>query len=648
MAGGITDSILEEIKARIDLADLISSYGVQVRHAGANEKACCPFHQEKTPSFMINSARGFYHCFGCGESGDAIAFVMKMEGLTFPEATKKLAQQCGIEIKEKADPEAARRKRLYALMNELAQFYHRCLLRMKEAQPARDYLVRRRLDEKVQTDYVIGYAPNGISPILTWGEKYGYTPEELEAAGVIKGPSRPGDRGYHRFGGRLMFTIKDKQGRVVAFSGRQLVEKKNAGKYVNSPETAIFKKAKVLFGFDRAAGCISRAPHREVICCEGQIDTIRLHISGFPTAVASQGTAFTEDHARMIKRVADAAVLMYDDDAAGHKAAIKVAGMLLAMEMPVRVVSLPNGDDPDSFLLAHPAKDLQDLIDRAESIVSFQCRVERAKEARPDSIDAVSRISRAVLTTLAACPSAILRASLTDEAAKLLGLPTAALAEELSKVREGMAAAGPKFSYASATDEDDAAEGESDDEAVAPWRPGGDSMDEESPAEPPAQLEPPSAREFVLMEFLMANEFDVALDGMIGEFLPPEALSHDFTRRFVSVWRRAASTGEDQFASFAEGLTPGEREWFDRILLNAGMSQASGLSVAEQFQNAARLLWADLLKRMRGALPINGGPDVDARRMEITMDLNILPLADWREVGEIIRRTENLWLEKTP
>ena len=635
MAGGITESVIEEIKARVDLAELISSYGVQVRHAGTSLKACCPFHHEKTPSFNINQNKGFYHCFGCGESGDAIKFVMKMDGLSFPEAAKKLAAQCGVTIAEKADPEAGRRKRLYALMAELAQFYHRCLLKMKEAQLARDYLAGRALDGKVQEDFVIGYAPNGVGPMLKWAEKYGYTSEELEAAGVIKGPSRPGDLGYHRFGGRLMFTVKDKQGRVVAFSGRQLVEKKNSGKYVNSPETAIFKKSNVLFGFDRAAGNIARAPHREVICCEGQIDTIRLHVNGFNTAVASQGTAFTEEHAKMIRRVADAAVLMYDDDAAGHKATIKVAGMLLAMEMPVRVVSLPDGDDPDSYLRRHSAADLQSLIDRAESIVSFQCRVERAKEENPTSIDAVTRVSRAVLATLAACPSAILRASLTDEAARLLGLPVAALTEELARAKASSAAAPhPKPAPAPRPAEEAFDAYEEDFGGDVPFEPADDG-DAPTP-ELPVQAVPPPEREFALMAFLMANEYDRTLDGMVGDYLPADVFAHDFTRGFVATWRDEAARGEDLFAAYADGLSGAARGWFDRLLLEAERTQASCLSATDILQDFVRALWCDCLRRVRGGLP-SGDPAAEARRMRLSMDLKQLQQARWNTVKQMVR-----------
>ena len=411
MASGITEATVEEIKARIDIAELISSYGIQIKRAGSSLKACCPFHHEKTPSFHINEGKGFYHCFGCGESGDAIKFVRRMDGLTFIEAVTKLAERCGVKIEAgKEDPAAGRRRRLLALMAELAQFYRRCLLKAKEAEIAREYLKSRDLGEQVQEDFLIGYAPKGMPPMVKWAEKYGYTLDELEEAGVVKPPRGPGDSGYSRFGGRLMFSIKDKQGRVVAFSGRQLVASKHSGKYVNSPETPIFRKSSVLFGFDRAAGNISKSPHREAIVCEGQIDTIRLHACGFPVAVASQGTAFTEEHVKLLGKVADQVTLVFDDDEAGRKATVRTARLFLAAEMPVKVVSLPEGDDPDSFLRRHPAEDFRRLLDDAESIMSFQVRAERAKERSPDSIDAMARISGEILLTVSSSRSAVIRA----------------------------------------------------------------------------------------------------------------------------------------------------------------------------------------------------------------------------------------------
>ena len=627
---GITESVIEDIKSRIDLAELISSYGIQVKHAGASAKACCPFHHEKTPSFNINSAKGFYHCFGCGESGDAIKFVQKQEGLTFVEAVKKLAEQCGVKIEETEDPNAGLRKRLYALMAELAAFYRRCLLQAKEGEIAREYLKSRALDGAVAEVWGIGYAPNGVSNILRWAEKYKYTPEELEAAGVIKAPTRPGDSGYHRFGGRLMFPVRDKQGRVVAFSGRQLVEKKNSGKYVNSPETAIFKKSNVLFGFDRASRAIGKDPHCEVIVCEGQIDCIRLHASGFANAVAGQGTAFTDEHVRMLKRVANQAVLVYDDDAAGHKATIRSAGMLLAAEIPVRVVSLPDGDDPDSFLRTKGAEAFRALLEKGESIISFQCRVERAKERDPASIDAVARVSKAVLATIAACSSAVLRASMVGEASKLLGLPSAALTEELETVRKKMTAT-PRH-QASAVQEYSV-----DDDDVGSQLSTSDIQLSTPSAADAAEVAPPPPREMAFMQFLMANERDKTLDGMIGEFLPREVFAHGFTWRFVETWRMEAASGEDAFAAFAASLAGQERAWLDAVLVEVGKTQSSTLSATDIMQDFVRSFWEARLKQVRGTLPAVGDSEANKERMKITMDLKRLKQVRWAVVKDMIR-----------
>lgn len=642
MAKGITESTVEEIKARIDLADLIASYGIAVRVAGASKKACCPFHHEKTPSFHINEAKGYYHCFGCGESGDAIKFVEKMDGLTFVEAVKKLAAQCGVTVEEKVDPAAGRRRRLYALLAELTQFYHRCLLQTKEAEPARAYLTARDLGSEIQDAYQIGYAPNGVANILRWAEKYKYTPEELEAAGVIRRGDRPGDLGYHRFGGRLMFAIRDKQGRVVGYSGRQLVASKNSGKYVNSPETPVFSKKRILYGFDKAMRAIAqdRKAH-EVIVCEGQIDCIRLQTRGFPNAVAGQGTAFTEDHVAMLRKVADLVTLVYDDDAAGHAATIKSARLCLAAELPVRVVSLPGGDDPDSFLRAHPAEDFRRLLESAESIMSFQVRAERAKERDPGSVDAVARITREVLTTIAACPSAVLKAAMTGEAAKLLGLPTAALAEELGKVKASEPKRPPRSAPPEAAEPDDADESREDVDSDANAATDATDADALS-GEDAGQALPPPPEERALCAFLLANEYDKTLDGMVGEFLPASVFAHAFTVSFVETWRQECVKGEDLFAAFADGLPSRARAWFDAILLDAGKSQASALAATDILQEFVRTLWAAALRRRRGALPAVGDAAVERTRLALSMDLKHLASARWPDVKKMVRNYKSV------
>ena len=630
MAAGIPDSTIEEIKARTDLADLIASYGVQVKSAGSSKKACCPFHNEKTPSFVINESRGFYHCFGCGESGDAISFVQKMEGLTFMEAVRKLAEQCGVKIEAREDPAAGRRARLYALMAELAQFYHRCLLRAKEGEAAREYLRSRELDEKIQADYLIGYAPAGVANILKWGQKYHYTPAELEEAGVIKAPARPGDSGYHRFGGRLMFSIRDRQGRVVGFSGRQLVASKNSGKYVNSPETPIFKKSAVLYGFDKAVGQIGKSANREVVVCEGQIDCIRLQTRGFPNAVAGQGTAFTEEHVRMLARVADQVALVYDDDAAGHKAAIRSARLCLAAGMPVRVVSLPDGDDPDSFLRAHPSEDFRRLLDDAASIMSFQVRTARAAERTPDSVDAVNRVAHEVLETVSACTNAVLRAGMLGEASRLLGLPAAALASELERL--GNSAPHPRRPPASAAPDYTPRQDESIATAEEPIM----GEDAASAAEPPPC-------EMALCALLMENERDRTMDETVRKFLPPEVFESDFTVRFVAAWRKEVTDEADHFQPFAEGLKGRERTWFDRILLEGGKAQASELAPVDNLKNFVRTIWTAAMRRRRGALPVAGGPDVEMERLRLSIAAKRLASVKWHSAKEMILEEMRQW-----
>ena len=637
MAKGITESIIEEIKARTELSALIASYGVVVKSVGSTRKACCPFHHEKTPSFHINDSKGFYHCFGCGESGDAIKFVQKIEGLSFVDAVKKLADACGVKIEEgDRDPAANRRRRLHALLAELTQFYQRCLAKTNEAAAARAYLRERELDAKVCEAYQIGYAPNGVANILKWAEKYGYTPAELEAAGVIRQGNRLGDNGYHRFAGRLMFPIRDRQGRVVGFSGRQIVASKNSGKYVNSPETDVFKKSKVLYGFDRASAAIAKDANHEAIVCEGQIDCIRLQTCGFPNSVAGQGTAFTEDHVRILSKVCDQVALVYDDDAAGHKATVKSARLCLAAGLPVRVVSLPGGDDPDSFLRAHSADEFRKMLDGAESIMAFQVRAERAAEANPDSVDALARITRALIATVAQCSNAVVKAAMTGEAAKLLGLPSAALSQELAKAEEVAARAARHV----------APRGGSDDAQPA-FADDGDAVQRQVPGMAPHAGEgamagedagasiPPPPKELALCAFLMGNEYDKTLDGMVGEFLPRKAFAHDFTAKFVDTWRAEVAGGEDLFAGVSAGLDGHERKWFDEILKATDRSASSGLDATDILQDFIRAMWIETLRREKGALPARGDDAADVKRMRISTDMKRLERVRWHEVKKI-------------
>ena len=621
MAFGIPEQTIEEIKARTDLADLIAGYGIQVKRAGGSYKACCPFHHEKTPSFHIQPAKGFYHCFGCGESGDAITFVMKYEGLTFIEAAKKLAAAANIAVEEKADPQAAVRKRLLALHAELAAFYQRCLKEAKEAAPARRYLAARDLTDEVVERFQIGYAPLRAEAMLTWAEKHGFTPAELEAAGVLKPPLRPGGRWYSPFAGRVMFSIRDRSGRVIAFSGRTLETDKakmRGGKYVNSPETPIFRKSDVLYAFDLAAGRIANAkPLREAIVCEGQIDVIRCHAAGFDRAIASQGTAFTEEHVRLLKKVADAAVLVFDGDGAGRKAAIRTGGEMLAAGLAVRVARLPPEEDPDSLLRTKGPEAFQACLDAAESLVAFQVRIAREAEAHPDSYDAIARAGRAVLELVRRCSGAVMRAGLLHEAASLLKIPVAALEEDLEKVKgEGRMVKDPPLHPSSFTLHS----------SSFPPHPAS------SPSEDAAAPEnnPPPKTEMALMEFLFGNGPDGLLAEMLESYAPAALFAHDFTRAFVAAYVRETRGEDGALAGLGKTLPAADVRLLEGIFIARERAALSELAPRQILEDFLRRLWADAVRRRLGALPVQGDEALERRRLELSVRMRKFKSAPWK------------------
>lgn len=438
MARSIPNHIIDEIRNRTSIVDVISSR-VPLKQSGSAFKACCPFHKEKTPSFTVNPSRESFKCFGCGEGGDVFSFLMKHDGMTFMDAVEMLADRCGVKLEFGDDGGAASTaKRLLALHTEVAEFYRRCLLQMKGAEGARKYLKSRALMDDIVERFKIGYAPETPGTLEKFASAHKYTIEEIAAAGLgapLDNP-RPGRNLHDRFRGRLMFPICDTQGRVIAFSGRVLDSAKSPAKYVNSPETDIFKKSRVLYALDKAQRKIVAAPHREAIICEGQIDVIRCHACGFDRAVASQGTAFTEEHAKLLKRYADSAVLVFDQDPAGQKAAVRTGAVLLAAGIPVRVAHMPEGEDPDSFLRSNPPEAFQKVLDEAVGLVPFHVAYLRAQESSPDSEGAAGRIAAGVLQTIAICRNEVHKARMLQETAELMRIPEEALQSELNGIEE--------------------------------------------------------------------------------------------------------------------------------------------------------------------------------------------------------------------
>jgi DNA primase len=350
----IPSETIEQVAAANDIVEVIGSY-FPLKRAGANFKALCPFHQEKTPSFHVSPQRQTFHCFGCGVGGSAFRFVMEYEHVDFPSAVRKLATRVGIPIVEERtsqeeDRQHESRRTLLKLHAEAAELFHENLLKKEFAEPARTYLKNRGIDRRVAKDWQIGFAPDSWDAFLKWALARGYSRTQLLQSGLIKprDEERPSGDVYDRFRGRIMFPICNDVGEIIAFSGRLLESDPQAAKYVNSPETPLFQKGRVLFGLHKTKRALIEASC--AIVCEGQLDLISLFEAGIKNVVAPQGTAFTEYQARILKRFVDEVVLCFDADQAGQKAAQHSLDSLLQHDLVVRIVDMPAGEDPDSLI----------------------------------------------------------------------------------------------------------------------------------------------------------------------------------------------------------------------------------------------------------------------------------------------------------
>lgn len=375
--GRIDEDSIRRVLEATDIVDVVGSY-LTLKRAGSRWKACCPFHNEKTPSFIVDPSRQNFKCFGCGEGGSAITFVMKMENLGFADTVRRLAEKAGITLVEEVydAAEEKRRKARTALLvahKKAAEFFHKLLLRSPKAAEARAYLNSRGYGAEMSKRWQVGWAPDSSREFLAWARAEGIADQVL----IDSGLANRGERGdiYARFRDRLMFPINNVYGECVAFSGRILRPQENVGKYVNSPETAIFKKGDVVFALDRARGPMGKSG--KALLCEGQIDVIACHEAGLSFAVAPLGTAFTSEHARTLSRYASKIVLCFDGDKAGMAAADRAFRELAPMGKDVYLVNLPPGDDPDSFMKREGREAFANMVEQARPF--FEVRVERAK-----------------------------------------------------------------------------------------------------------------------------------------------------------------------------------------------------------------------------------------------------------------------------
>ncbi len=414
----IPEEKVREVAERLSIVEVVSDY-VSLRRAGGNYLGLCPFHAEKTPSFNVNPAREIFHCFGCGAGGNAFSFVMKIEGVSFPEAVKLLARKSGIEIEERQLTPSEKKSQdehvQFLRINDLtASYYRSVLLNGQEGEPARLYLSNRSVGPDISEAYRLGFAPDRRDGLARHLKNNGVELESALKLGVV----RKSDAGwYDLFRNRLIFPIRDARGQVIAFAGRVLDAA--LPKYINSPESPLYHKSSVLFGLDMALPSVRTG--NSVIIVEGYFDHLALYRAGVQNVVATCGTALTGIHAGLIKRHAERVYTLFDSDNAGKKATIRSMELFLEQRIPAYVISLPAGDDPDSFLAAHSSADFTALRDKARPAFEYFVRTLLA-ETPPDSVDSKVRVIDEIVPRFRKIADSVERDLYEKEICRLLGI----------------------------------------------------------------------------------------------------------------------------------------------------------------------------------------------------------------------------------
>ncbi len=444
--GTIPSEAIEQIAAANDIVEVINSY-FPLKRAGANFKALCPFHQEKTPSFHVSPQRQTFHCFGCGVGGSVFRFVMDYEHVDFPSAVRKLAARVGIPVIEErgpigADDQVESRHILLQLHGEATAWFHENLIKREFAEPARKYLKERGSTGEIAKRWQLGYAPEEWDAFGSWARGRGYNARHLIASGLVKtkddADGMPGHTSYDRFRGRIMFPICNDIGEVIAFSGRLLKDEDGAAKYLNSPETPLFRKGKILFGLDKSKRALIEATC--AIVCEGQLDLISLFEAGITNVVAPQGTAFTEDQARILKRFVSEVVLCFDADAAGQKAAERSLDALLQNDLIVRVAEIPAGEDPDSLIRREGKEKFEKRL--AAACDFFDYWIEREVATTDlNSLGAKMRLARKMAETISRIHDPLLRGEVVSKSSARLGISNTDFETLLPKQRRGQVSA---------------------------------------------------------------------------------------------------------------------------------------------------------------------------------------------------------------
>ena len=426
-------SVIEDIKSRLSIVDVVGGY-LKLEKAGGNFKACCPFHNERTPSFFISPARQTYHCFGCNKGGDVISFVEEVEGLDFQGALKILADRAGVTLTREKAGAKDERDAIFSTLELATKFYEAVLPKFPEAV---EYLTGRGLTQETIKHFRVGFAPDEWRSLGDFLIKKGVSEQMMERAGLIV---RSPKGFYDRFRGRAMFPITDSSGRVIAFSGRILKEEAGktlgasaSAKYVNSPETEVFHKSRALFGFSQARDTIRH--NDSCVLVEGQMDLILSHQAGVMNAVASSGTALTSEHLEMIKRFTKNITLAFDADDAGIAAAHRAVELALSLDFAVRIARLPKGMDPADLARKNPALWV-DAVKNAKQVIDLY--LELLPELHTEKTELRAKVSEIIIPFVALLKSSIDQGHYVGEIAKVIGIKDEPVWDEVKK-RAGIA-----------------------------------------------------------------------------------------------------------------------------------------------------------------------------------------------------------------
>ena len=430
MGGYIPDELVEEIRDRSDIVEVISDR-VLLKKSGANYKGLCPFHSEKTPSFTVSPAKQIFHCFGCNEGGNVYQFVMKIENLSFPDSVLLLARRYGINIVEQKvkGVNSSQKNTLYDVNAMAAEFFQRQLSELPQGKTAREYLRKRGITENIIESFKIGYASPSWDGVHQFLKKKGISADIQNSAGLIK--ERENGGGYvDRFRERIIFPISDSEGRIVGFGGRVLNDTDSRPKYLNSPETLVYKKGNILYGLHITKDLIRKS--KDAFLVEGYFDLITAYQHGIKNVIATSGTALTEDHARLLRRYTETVTLVFDGDEAGRNASNRGGIVLLNGGVKVKVIPLPQGNDPDSFIREKKGDGFFNISKGSKPFMEYIINKESA-ESDLKSIDGRVKCINAVIPFLSLMNNSVEKSMYISSLAEKTGVSEKAIMDEMSK-----------------------------------------------------------------------------------------------------------------------------------------------------------------------------------------------------------------------